>query len=50
MDTGWEKKDFEFTIKEEGGILQTYKPNVAIVAKDGKKSIKALTFANPNYV
>lgn len=45
-----DKKDFEFTIKETDGIQQTYKPNVAIVAKDGKKSIKALTFANPNYV
>ena len=45
-----EKKYFTFTITETGGIQQTYKPNVAIVAKDGKKSIKALTFANPNYV
>lgn len=45
-----DNKVFTFTITETGGIPQPYKPNVAIVATDGKKSIKALTFANPNYV
>ncbi|MCQ2116520.1 MAG: hypothetical protein MJY76_00015 [Bacteroidales bacterium] len=43
---------FKFTLKDNTSgsvVTKEYKPNVAIAAKDGKQTIKALTIASSNF-
>ena len=47
-----EKKDFAFTLKDNTSgseVTKVYTPNVAIEAKSGKSSIKALTIASSKF-